>query len=117
VDLERLVTFSRPVSATSLPEIVLVDRSALHPVALRLLETIVMETRMSVDSAAAPLLEQRRRQERQPGPNAADELNMSCDARRGRSQARQHCGMCNFYAAKVSATEITARSCTVFVHS
>lgn len=53
---ERVVTFSRPASPTTLPEIIPVDRSELHPVALRLIETIVAETQMSVESAAAALL-------------------------------------------------------------
>lgn len=53
---EQAVTFSRPASPTTLPDAILVDRSELHPVALSLLETIVTETRMSVESAAAALL-------------------------------------------------------------
>jgi hypothetical protein len=71
---ERLVTFSRPASATSLPEIILVDRSELHPIALRLLETIVAETGTSVESAAAALLNSAAAA-RNPSwvPDAADE--------------------------------------------
>lgn len=53
---ERVVTFSRPASATTLPEVIVVDRSDLHPVALRLLETIVTDTKISVETAAAGLL-------------------------------------------------------------
>jgi hypothetical protein len=53
---ERVVTFSRPASATTLPDIIPVDRSELHPVALRLIETIVAESGMSVESAAAAML-------------------------------------------------------------
>jgi hypothetical protein len=52
----RMVTFSRPASPTTLPEAIVIDTTDLHPVALRLLETIVSETRISVESAAAALL-------------------------------------------------------------
>ena len=54
--VECAVTFSRPASVTTVPDVVLVDRGELHPTALRLLETIIAETGMSVESAAAALL-------------------------------------------------------------
>jgi len=53
---ERAVTFSRPETPTSLPGVIAIDRSDLHPVALRLIETIVGDTKGSVESAAAALL-------------------------------------------------------------
>ena len=53
---EQTVTFSRPASPTSLPDVIVIDRSELHPLALRLLETIVAETKLSVESTAAGLL-------------------------------------------------------------
>ena len=57
LDLEaRVVTFSRPATPTTLPDVIVVDRSDLHPLALRLLETIVAETKISPEAAAAGLL-------------------------------------------------------------
>ncbi len=53
---QRTVTFSRPASPTTLPDVILVDRSDLHPVALRLLESIVAESKISLETAAAALL-------------------------------------------------------------
>jgi hypothetical protein len=53
---EGAITFSRPASPTTVPDTILIDRSELHPVALRLLETIVAETKTGVESAAAALL-------------------------------------------------------------
>ncbi len=52
----RAVTFSRPASPTTLPDVIVVDRSDLHPVALRLLETIMAETKMTPEAATAALL-------------------------------------------------------------
>jgi hypothetical protein len=52
----RAVTFSRPMSPTTLPQTIVIDTSDLHPIALRLLETIVAESDLSVEVAAASLL-------------------------------------------------------------
>lgn len=52
----RMVTFSRPASPTTLPDAIVIDTVDLHPIALRLLETVVSESGMSVEAAAAALL-------------------------------------------------------------
>jgi hypothetical protein len=53
---EQMVTFSRPASPTLLPDAIVIDATDLHPMTLRLLETIVAESGMSVEEAAAALL-------------------------------------------------------------
>ncbi|WEJ99344.1 MAG: hypothetical protein P0Y59_20810 [Candidatus Sphingomonas phytovorans] len=52
----QMITFSRPVPPTTLPEAIVIDTADLHPVALRLLETIVSESKLPVETAAAALL-------------------------------------------------------------
>ncbi|MDB5711234.1 MAG: hypothetical protein JWL96_3304 [Sphingomonas bacterium] len=52
----RMVTFSAPAPVTSLPDTIVIDTTDLHPVAIRLLETIISQTRLSAEVAAAALL-------------------------------------------------------------
>jgi hypothetical protein len=63
----RTVTFSRPASPTSLPETIAIDIADLHPIALKVLETIVMEAGISVEAAAAALVNSAAN-DRQPRP-------------------------------------------------
>ncbi|MGQ2930321.1 MAG: DUF7662 domain-containing protein [Sphingopyxis sp.] len=51
-----MVTFSRPAPLTTLPDTIVVDITELHPITLRLLETIVSETKLNVEAATAALL-------------------------------------------------------------
>lgn len=52
----QTVTFSRPASPTTLPDVIGIETSDLHPVALRLLEKIVSESGLDIEVAAAALL-------------------------------------------------------------
>ena len=52
----RMVTFSAPAPLTTLPKAIVIDTTDLHPIAHRLLESIVSETKLSVAAAAAALL-------------------------------------------------------------
>jgi hypothetical protein len=52
----QMVTFSAPAPVTTLPDTIVIDTTDLHPVAIRLLETIISETRLSAEVAAAALL-------------------------------------------------------------
>ena len=64
---EQAVTFSRPATPTTLPDAIIIDTIDLHPVVLRLLETIVSDHGMSVAAAATALLNSAAN-ERQPKP-------------------------------------------------
>lgn len=61
----RTVVFSRPASPTALPGAIVIDTVDLHPIALRLLETIVSDSGISVEAAAVALLN-RAAYDRQP---------------------------------------------------
>ena len=52
----RSVTFSRLKSSTTLPDAIVVDTADLHPIALRLLETVVAESGITIEVATAALL-------------------------------------------------------------
>lgn len=65
---DNMVTFSRPAPVTTLPEVIEIDTSDLHPLAIRLLERIVTDSRITVEAAAAALLNSAAN-DRQPKPD------------------------------------------------